>query len=130
MKYFRTPEELGSFAGFKGAPEEEGYSMIVAGPERIYSREKTGRRLNQHQTRRIAIGIHNWPPGKAHGSHRHENWEHLYYVISGKARITVGSETKTMGPGGSAYMPPGMEHDIVAVGDERMVAAVVVGVLD
>ena len=35
-----------------------------------------------------------------------------------------------MGPGCAAYMPPNVEHDIVAVGKETLVAAVVPCVLD
>jgi len=42
----------------------------------------------------------------------------------------VGDEEKVVGPGSSAFMLPQVEHDIVAVGDEDLVAAVVTCALD
>ena len=51
-------------------------------------------------------------------------------MFSGEAAITVGDEKKVVGPGGSAFMPPKVEHDIVAAGNEPLVAAVVTCILD
>ena len=130
MKFIHTPEDLRPFAGFLHRPEEEGYTVIIAGPQQDYAPEKTGRELNQFPTQRVSMSIHTWPPGKAHGSHHHDDWEQIYYVFAGQAQITVGHETMTVGAGGSAFMPPKVEHDIVAVGDQPLVAAVVTCVLD
>ena len=133
MKYIHTPEDAtGTFSGFGNDTvpgvrhEEPGHTTIVAGPPEFY--ERLG--LNQFPTRRMMLGIHRWPPGKDHGSHHHPSWEQCYYIFSGQAEVTVGSEQKTIGPGCAAYMPAKVEHNIVAVGDEPMVAAVVTCVLD
>ena len=130
MNHIHTPEDLAPFAGFLHRPEPEGFSTIIAGPPGIYGPEKTGKELNQFPTQRIQLSIHTWPPGKAHGGHSHESWEQCYYIFSGQARIRVGEEDRTVGPGGSAFMPPGVEHDIEAVGEEDLVAAVVTCHLD
>ena len=130
MNHIHTPEDLAPFAGFLRRPEPEGFSSIIAGPPGIYGPDKTGKELNQFPTRRIQLSIHTWPPGKAHGSHSHESWEQCYYIFSGQARIRVGDEERTVGAGSSAHMPPGVEHDIEAVGEEELVAAVVTCHLD
>ena len=36
-----------------------------------------GKPLNQFASERIQLSVHTWPPGKAHGSHHHKNWEQL-----------------------------------------------------
>ena len=130
MKYIRTAEEFQPFTGFLHRPEEPGFTKIIAGPPEMYGVEKTGTELNQFPSKRIQMSIHTWPPGKAHGSHHHKFWEQLYYIFAGQAEITVGDEKMTVGPGAVAFMPPHVEHDIVAVGDETLVAAVVTCLLD
>ena len=130
MSYIHTPEDVKPFAGFLHRPEKEGLSAIVAGPEEIYGQHRTGRDLNQFPSKRIQLSIHTWPPGKAHGMHNHKYWEQCYYVFAGEAEITVADETRIVGPGSSAFMPPEVDHDIVAVGDEILVAAVVTCLLD
>ena len=130
MTYIHTADDGVPFAGFLHRPEPEGFTSIIAGPPAVYGPDKTGRELNQFPSRRIQLSIHTWPPGKAHGSHHHRSWEQCYYIFSGQAKITVGDEEKVVGPGGSAFMPPRVEHNIVAVGDQQLVAAVVTCVLD
>jgi quercetin dioxygenase-like cupin family protein len=129
MKYIHTPEDCDSV--FWGN-ETDGYSEQIAGPQEMYRNSKTlkGEPLDLFHTQRLIIGIHRWCPGKAHGSHHHDNMEQSYYVFAGQAEITVGDGKKIVGPGSSAYMPLNTEHDIVAVGDETMVAAVIGCVLD
>ena len=124
MKYIHEAKDLEPFTGFLHRPEKPGFTVIVAGPEEAYGPQRTGKQLNQFASQRLQLSIHTWPPGKAHGSHHHANWEQCYYVFSGQALVTVGDEQRTVGPGGSAFMPPNIEHDIVAVGDETLVAAV------
>ncbi len=134
MKYIHTLEDLkNSFTGWgdetiPGIPREEaGYSVVITCPEgELYEKQDS----NPFPTKRLIVGIHTWPPGKAHGSHHHPSWEQCYYIFEGQAEITVGDEKKIVGPGGSAYMPAKVEHDVVAVGDETMVAAVISCVLD
>ncbi len=130
MQYIHDSEDLQPYAGFVHRPEPEGFTTIIAGPPEAYGPEKTGRELNQFPTRRIQLSIHTWPPGKAHGSHHHRYWEQVYYIFSGQARIVVDGEERIVGAGGSAFMPANVDHDIEAVGDEEMVAAVVTCVLD
>ena len=130
MKYIHTADDLAPFAGFLRRPEKPSFTSIIAGPDEMYGAQKTGTDLNQFPTQRIQLSIHKWPPGKAHGRHSHDYWEQCYYIFSGQALITVENEEKIIGAGGSAFMPAGLEHDIVAVGEEELVAAVVTCVLD
>ena len=125
MKYIHTEDDLKPFAGFVHRPEEPGYSFIICGDSETYGRERTGTDLNQLVSRRVSFSLHKWPPGKAHGMHHHKTWEQCYYIFAGQAQITVGDEKMVVGPGGSAYMPPNVDHDIVAVGNETLIAGVI-----
>ena len=130
MEFIHDKRDLQPYAGFLHRPEPEGFTWIIAGPPEAYGPQKTGKELNQFPSQRIQLSIHTWPPGKAHGSHHHKYWEQVYYIFSGQARISVGDEERVVGAGGSAFMPANVEHDIEAVGEEELVAAVVTCVLD
>ena len=126
-------QHLGSIARLLHTP----VVLKVPSPERCRRRvptqstiPKQGLLPDDHRPRSVCSLIHTWPPGKAHGSHHHSSWEQVYYIFAGQAEITVADEKKIVGPGSSAFMPPNIEHDIVAVGDETLVAAVVTCHLD
>ena len=86
--------------------EEKGFTRVLAGPDEVFKDLATGR----FSTRRLQIGYHHFELGLDHELHHHETWEQFYFVISGKARIRVGDEDEVVGPGGMAYMAPGVRH--------------------
>ena len=52
------------------------------------------------------------PPGKATIPHNHKVTEEIYYILSGTASMTLGSETRPVGPGDAIAIPPGLRHTI------------------
>lgn len=109
----RTSEDFDArFEGFGDAAvggdvkEEKGFTRVLAGPDRTY-KELASQRFS---TERLQVGHHAFEPGITHDLHTHDTWEQFYFVISGNAKITVGEETRVVGPGASAYVPPGMPH--------------------
>ena len=60
----------------------------------------------------LTMGILDMPPGDVHILHRHEGVSQAYYVVGGKARITIGEETVNAEPGLAIYIPAGMKHRI------------------
>src|SRR5262245_17470017 len=53
----------------------------------------------------MLMGVLELAPGAIYPAHKHPAPE-LYYVMSGKARWTVGEETFEAGPGMAIYHPP------------------------
>ena len=122
-KYIHTPADYdGAYAG-----DERGYTDMVAGPHSKYGERRTlkGEPLECFPSVRMAYSFHNWEPGKSHGSHRHRDMEQCYYVLAGRADVTIDGKLKTVGPGSSGHNPLEMQHDIVAIGDETLVVGVI-----
>lgn len=84
-----------------------------------------GLNLGDFKTQRLAIAIHTYQPGGYHPLHAHPDLEQAYYVISGQATVKIGDESAVIGPGGSAFFPPGVEHDFRNAGEETLVIAVI-----
>jgi quercetin dioxygenase-like cupin family protein len=50
--------------------------------------------------------------------HAHPGMEQAVYVISGNARVVVGGEEFTVGPGDCCHFPADVLHSFVATGDK------------
>jgi mannose-6-phosphate isomerase-like protein (cupin superfamily) len=61
------------------------------------------------------------PPGKSTTPHRHTKTEEIYYLLSGQAKMRVGQETRSVGPGDAIAIPPGASHQITNTGTEMLV---------
>lgn len=60
------------------------------------------------------------PPGEAHRFHFHPKMEEILYILSGTAEQWVERDKKTMQPGDSLYLPPGIVHGTYNVGNEPL----------
>ena len=49
--------------------------------------------------------------------HYHERAENAYIVLEGTVEITVEGVSRTVGPNGVAWIPPGLEHSVGNAGD-------------
>ncbi|MFW6164010.1 MAG: cupin domain-containing protein [Planctomycetota bacterium] len=61
------------------------------------------------------------PPGRATEPHRHPRTEEIYYILAGTGRITLGGETRDVGPLDAILIPPGTRHTIANTGREDLV---------
>ena len=68
-----------------------------------------------------------YPPGHPGISHYHDLQDELYFVHSGTARVEVGGEERTLGPGGLFHVESTTVRKIVNAGDEDLVLLVVGG---
>jgi len=66
----------------------------------------------------ISSGIARVPAGEVHGSHNHPYATELYYVLKGKARVSVGDEWIDADEGTEIFIPKGMNHSVVNDEDE------------
>lgn len=44
-------------------------------------------------------------------------WSEAYYVLDGTVEVTVGAQTRSLGTGGCALIPPNAAHSFVIVSD-------------
>lgn len=60
------------------------------------------------------------PPGASLGLHVHARSEEIYFVLAGRGRMQLGSETSEIGPGDLVVTALGDRHGVEAVGDEDL----------
>ncbi|MGB8852173.1 MAG: cupin domain-containing protein [Pirellulales bacterium] len=60
-------------------------------------------------------------PGAATTPHHHKVTEEIYYILTGTAAMTLGTETRPVGPGDAIAIPPGLRHTIRNTGSEELV---------
>ena len=61
-----------------------------------------------------------YEPGAIYEMHSHPH-EQFSLLLSGRMRLTVGEETREIGPGDGWYAPGGVPHGGVVLGDEPAV---------
>ncbi|NDC63630.1 MAG: cupin domain-containing protein [Planctomycetia bacterium] len=61
------------------------------------------------------------PPAGATVPHHHKVTEEIYYILSGTADMTLGHETRAVGPGDAIAIPPGIRHTIRNTGATELV---------
>jgi mannose-6-phosphate isomerase-like protein (cupin superfamily) len=59
--------------------------------------------------------------GCATTPHHHAVTEEIYYILSGTAAMTLGDETRPVGPGDAIAIPPGARHTIRNTGATELV---------
>ena len=59
--------------------------------------------------------------GAATTPHHHAVTEEIYYILSGSADMTLGAETRPVGPGDAIAIPPGVRHTIRNTGSGELV---------
>jgi mannose-6-phosphate isomerase-like protein (cupin superfamily) len=60
-------------------------------------------------------------PGAATTPHHHAVTEEIYYILSGAAEMTLGAESRPVGPGDAIAIPPGVRHTIRNTGGGELV---------
>jgi quercetin dioxygenase-like cupin family protein len=53
-----------------------------------------------------------YDPGFGVGPHSHGHTEQVMYVLEGDMTLTVAGETRTLGPGDTAVINRGIEHEV------------------
>lgn len=74
-------------------------------------------------TDRLLLGLNCFEPGQSQKVHAHEGADKFYLLLSGKAKLTVGGESRDAAAGDLVFAPAGVEHG-VATAYERTVMLV------
>ena len=60
----------------------------------------------------LFVGLNCFEPGQTQRVHTHAGADKFYVVISGRARMTVGDETREVGSGMVIWAPAGVPHGV------------------
>ncbi len=78
-------------------------------------------KIDCFRSERMMVGINCFMAGQAQASHVHEDADKFYLVLRGKARVTVGSETNDVEPGGLVWVPAGEPHAVTEALEESVI---------
>jgi mannose-6-phosphate isomerase-like protein (cupin superfamily) len=68
-----------------------------------------------HHTERQSLAEAALEPGQSTQRHFHRQSEEIYVVLDGEGDLEIDGETRRVGPGDAALIPPGAWHEIRAV---------------
>lgn len=60
----------------------------------------------------LFLGLNCFETGQSQRLHTHAGADKFYLVVSGRARMTVGSETREVGPGTVVWAPADVPHGV------------------
>ena len=60
----------------------------------------------------LFVGLNCFEPGQTQRIHTHAGADKFYLVVSGRARMTVGGETREAGPGTVVWAPADVPHGV------------------
>lgn len=78
----------------------------------VFAPEKM-QKLDCFTTPRLLVGLNCFEPGQAQRVHAHEGADKFYLVMSGRASVVVGEETRDVAAGDLAFAPAGVPHGVV-----------------
>lgn len=61
----------------------------------------------------LMVGLNCFEPGQAQAVHAHHGADKFYFLVSGKARMTVGGETRDATTGDVVWAPADIPHGVV-----------------
>lgn len=77
-------------------------------------------KVNLFETARFFADVWVLQPGQTQAPHRHEREDKLYQVLSGRGRVTTGTEQHEVGAGAVVFCPAGEDHAVTNPGPEDL----------
>jgi len=77
----------------------------------VFSGEKATK-ADLYAGEHLFVGLNCFEPGQSQKLHAHAGADKFYYVCSGRARLTVGSETREVAEGDLVWAPDGIAHGV------------------
>jgi quercetin dioxygenase-like cupin family protein len=84
-------------------------------------------KVNLFETPHMFCDVYCLEPGQAQKPHAHPEATKFYFVLEGRVRATLGSETRELGPGELAWSAPGEAHGVENLSGQRAVLLVAMG---
>jgi mannose-6-phosphate isomerase-like protein (cupin superfamily) len=73
-----------------------------------------------HHTAGQSLAEASLPAGRSTARHYHAISEEIYFILDGMAELEIDRETRTVGPGDAALIPPGSWHTVTATTELRL----------
>lgn len=70
--------------------------------------------------RQLFVGLNCFEPGQSQPIHTHAGADKFYYVLFGKATITVGDESRDVEGGTLVWAPAGLAHGVSNVVEQTV----------
>jgi quercetin dioxygenase-like cupin family protein len=80
-------------------------------PAAMFSMAKAAK-VDLFQGRQLFLGLNCFEPGQSQAVHVHAGSDKFYLIVSGKARMTVGDETREVGAGTIVWAPADLPHGV------------------
>jgi quercetin dioxygenase-like cupin family protein len=77
--------------------------------------------------RQLTVIDVSFAPGKGHNFHKHPDQEEVLLVLAGKLEQWIDREQRILGPGDSAFIPPGVVHASFNAGDQPAKIVAILG---
>ena len=77
----------------------------------VFGVDKPGK-VDLFAGRQLFVGLNCFEPGQSQRVHTHAGADKFYVVMSGRARMTVGDETREAGPGTVVWAPADVPHGV------------------
>ena len=74
---------------------------------------------NLFESEQMFCDVYCLEPGQLQKVHAHAGATKFYFVLEGHCAFTLDEETRTLGPGGLAWSPPGEPHGVRNESDAR-----------
>ena len=69
-------------------------------------------KTNLFESQRMFCDVYGLLPGQSQAAHAHAGSDKVYSVLTGRCRVAIGSESRTLGPGEVAVAPAGVDHAV------------------
>jgi mannose-6-phosphate isomerase-like protein (cupin superfamily) len=94
-------------------------------PSRLAFVPEKMKKVGLVDTPNLFCDVYCFEPGQEQAGHRHAVGDKLYFVMSGAARIRVGTDERDVGPGDLVCAPAGEDHAVRNPGPDRLALLVV-----
>lgn len=68
----------------------------------------------------LFVGLNCFEPGQSQPPHRHPGADKFYYVLAGRARVTVGDESREVETGTLIWAPANVAHGVSDVVEQTV----------
>jgi mannose-6-phosphate isomerase-like protein (cupin superfamily) len=76
--------------------------------------------LDRSETELTEIGLNEWNPKLDSPPHKHTDKDQVFYIVSGEGVVKLGDEQHPVKPGYLVYVPAGLIHQSVTIGEEPL----------
>src|SRR3954453_855375 len=77
----------------------------------VFGADKPGK-TDLFAGRQLFVGLNCFEPGQAQRVHTHAGADKFYLIVSGRARMTVGTDTREVGSGAVVWAPADVPHGV------------------